>query len=178
MKTLNDLFPETLLVSVKEGLTITTSLKVAEHFHKRHKNVLRDIEKLISDYADLGLRGLKIEPTVRQIPGPKGAVRTEKMYEMDRKAFSILVMRFTGKKALVWCNDFYDAFEAQEKLIQKLSSRWMNVVDQISPNLRPVIEATEQDMNRAQIAELIGKKVGSVTYYRRRGRLLNVLCEN
>lgn len=45
MKT--DLFPETLLVESEGNRIFTTSLKVAEHFHKAHRNVVRSIEKLL-----------------------------------------------------------------------------------------------------------------------------------
>lgn len=52
-KTMNaDLFPETLLVEIADGQTFTTSLKVAEHFHKLHKDVLKAINKLIADCPD------------------------------------------------------------------------------------------------------------------------------
>ena len=40
-----DLFPETLLVQRNGERIYTTSLKVAEHFHKAHRNVVRSIEK-------------------------------------------------------------------------------------------------------------------------------------
>lgn len=45
--------PETLLVSREGDRVFTTSLKVAEYFHKRHTHVLRAIENLL---ADLGGR--------------------------------------------------------------------------------------------------------------------------
>jgi phage regulator Rha-like protein len=55
MTTKTDLFPETLLVDFTDGHIFTTSLKVAEHFHKNHQHVLRDIEKVIVDAAELGI---------------------------------------------------------------------------------------------------------------------------
>ncbi|MBK8638052.1 MAG: Rha family transcriptional regulator [Chromatiaceae bacterium] len=44
-----DLFPETLLVSCEDDRVFTTSLQVAEHFHKRHTHVLRAVESLLKD---------------------------------------------------------------------------------------------------------------------------------
>ena len=44
-----DLFPETLLVTQRDGQVIVTSLKVAEHFQRRHKNVMQGIENALSD---------------------------------------------------------------------------------------------------------------------------------
>ena len=44
---------------------------------------------------------------------------------MDRRSFSILCMGFTGKRALKWKNDFYDAFEKMERLLlHQQNSSW------------------------------------------------------
>lgn len=51
MNTQINLFPETLLVEVSDGKVFTTSLKVAEHFGKRHKDVLKAIQNLLADIA-------------------------------------------------------------------------------------------------------------------------------
>lgn len=45
---MNDLFPETLLVDVRDGLSITNTLKVAAHFRKRNYNVMQTIDERIS----------------------------------------------------------------------------------------------------------------------------------
>ena len=49
---MRDLFPETLLVARQGERIYTTSRKVAEHFGKLHKHVLRGTEKLIVELAD------------------------------------------------------------------------------------------------------------------------------
>lgn len=59
---ISDLFPETLLVSREGGRVFTTSRKVAEHFGKRHKNVLRDVEKLLAELPDVAFSRLNFEP--------------------------------------------------------------------------------------------------------------------
>ena len=41
--------PETLLVSCEHDRVFTTSLKIAEHFRKRHTHVLRAVESLLKD---------------------------------------------------------------------------------------------------------------------------------
>ena len=50
----SELFPEALLVESEGGMVYTTSLKVAEHFHKRHDKVLEVIRRVIkqSDKAE------------------------------------------------------------------------------------------------------------------------------
>ncbi len=42
------------------------------------------------------------------------------MYEMDRKGFMLLVMGFTGKKALKFKLAFLDAFDLMEKKLIEL----------------------------------------------------------
>jgi phage regulator Rha-like protein len=59
----HDLFPKTLLVDSADGHVFTTSLKAAEHFQKRHKNVLQSIEKLLTDCPDKEFAGLNLQPS-------------------------------------------------------------------------------------------------------------------
>jgi phage regulator Rha-like protein len=118
----------------------TTSLIIAEKFGKRHKNVLRDIEKLIADCASDEVGQLKIEPSSdfgdevgRPKIGPSsdfGLLNFEEssylnqqnkpqpMYFLTRDAFSLLVMGFTGKEALAWKLRFIAAFNALETALR------------------------------------------------------------
>jgi Rha family phage regulatory protein len=101
---------ENEIVILKRNRTATTSLIVAEKFGKRHDRLLRKIEDLIEDDN----RGLLFfgESSYMNLQN-----KEQKMYVMDRKSFSILVMSFTGKKAIDWKIKFYDAFEAMELAI-------------------------------------------------------------
>lgn len=101
---------ENSLVIQKRKKTLTTSLVVAEKFGKRHDRVLRKIENLIKD--DGFNRLIFGVATYVDLKG-----ESRKMYVMDRKSFSMLVMSFTGKKAFDWKLKFYDAFEAMELAI-------------------------------------------------------------
>ena len=98
------------LVVLKGNRTATTSLIVAEKFEKRHDRVLRKIEDLDKDDNTNRLNFGAVKYVDQ-----KGEDR--KMYEMDKRSFIILAMRFTGKKALVWQHRFVDAFEAMELAI-------------------------------------------------------------
>lgn len=55
--------------------------------------------------------------------------QTYPMYLMNRDGFSLLVMGFTGQKALEWKLKFLEAFNAMEKEIRK-----QQAVPKISPN--------------------------------------------
>ena len=81
----------------KSNQIFTTSLDVAEKFGKRHEHVVKSIEKLMTDVeshiCDQYFRVTKRE----QSNGVKS-----KTYQITRDGFTLLVMGFTGKKALRW----------------------------------------------------------------------------
>jgi Rha family phage regulatory protein len=83
---------------------------VALNFGKRHDNVIQKIENLIkSDKSNrLNFKAVEYEDS-------KGEAR--KKYIMNRRTFSILVMGFTGEKAMEWKHKFYDAFEKMEEIL-------------------------------------------------------------
>jgi Rha family phage regulatory protein len=64
---MNELLP---MITERDGIPVTTSRAVAEQFGKQHKNVIRDIETLISqlkiepataDFAELNFKNEKLE---------------------------------------------------------------------------------------------------------------------
>ena len=183
-----DLFPETLLCSIEGEQVFTTSLKVAEYFGKRHDHVVRQIRELIEQIS-LATFGESNEFSLPNFgesnefsllnfeesdyKNTRG--KSYPMFKISHDGFALLAMGFTGQKALEWKIKFLNAFREMETQLQERNNRWVKVVDQIRPSLRPVVEGTEQNLSRAEIAERIGKKVGSVTYYRRRSRDLQVL---
>lgn len=59
----------------------------------------------------------------------KGEFR--KKYLMNRDGFSLLVMGFTGKKALQWKLKYIEAFNAMEKIItEKVTTAWIETREQ------------------------------------------------
>lgn len=172
-----DLFPETLLCSIEDEQVFTTSLKVAEYFGKNHQHVMRQIRALEKQIS-LSNFGQSNEFSLRnfaQSDYKNARGKSYPMFKISHDGFALLAMGFTGQKALEWKIKFLNAFREMETQLQERNNRWVKVVDQIRPSLRPVVEGTEQNLSRAEIAKKIGKKVGSVTYYRRRSRDLQVL---
>ena len=91
---------------------------MAEKFGKRHKNVIRKLENLVAEDES---NRLNFEPV--DYVDHKGESR--KMYEMDKRSFIILAMRFTGKQALKWQHRFVDAFENMERaLLERRNRAW------------------------------------------------------
>ncbi|TGN53778.1 hypothetical protein E4L95_15885 [Paracoccus liaowanqingii] len=92
----------------RDGMPITTSKLVADLFGKQHKNVLRDIRKLIE--IDPELR-LSFEPQLEVYAGPNGSQRSREVYTINQRGAALLVMGFTGPEALQWKKKFLDAFD-------------------------------------------------------------------
>ncbi len=166
-----DLFPETLLVSIKNGQAKTNTIKIAERFHKRHKNILRDIENLIKARAEAGLDRLKFEP----IYYTDSMNRQQMTYEMDRKACHIFLMGLGGKHASIWREDFYNAFETMEAYIGAEKTRHAAAFGQLKPKLLMIEAGDKQGLSRAAIAAQTGHKcLGSITAGRARARALGL----
>lgn len=171
-----DLFPETLLVSRSGDRIYTTSLKVAEFFHKRHKNVLRDIVRLIEDLGHLecvhpdfrageGFAGLNFEPSTYLDP----TGRALPMYLLSEEGFALLTMGFTGLDALAWKVKFLAAFRDMERQLAALREREANALYAIRPRWKPI--AAHPELSRSQLIGLTGhRSPNSITACRRRMR--------
>ena len=95
-------------------LALTTSLLVAEKFGKEHSKVIRTIESLVLGEANFGLANYFEKSSY---VGSQNKPRP--MYIMNRDGFSLLVMGFTGKKALQFKLEFINAFNEMERYIKE-----------------------------------------------------------
>ncbi len=108
-------------VHVKSGEVLTNSRDVSCYFQKRHDNILRDIDKLLGANEKLGDKGglLNFEETYVDIPIGGGKTKPFRTYDMDRDAFTLLAMGFTGAKALEFKLRYIAAFNAMAEKLQK-----------------------------------------------------------
>ena len=98
-----------------ENLT-TTSLIVAEVFHKQHGHVIRDIEKLeIPEDVRLSNFG--------QSSYINDQGKSQPMYEISKDGFTLLAMGFTGKKAMEFKLKFLAEFNRMEQEISLLREK-------------------------------------------------------
>lgn len=103
----------------KEEVTVVTSLDVAETFGKEHKNVLADIRNIQSDISSAEFSALFYEEAYTASNGKKNP-----MYHMNRDGFTLLVMGYTGEKAMQFKLAYIKQFNAMEKaLIGKIKER-------------------------------------------------------
>lgn len=121
------------LLQIKNNEAVCTSLQIAEKFNKRHKNVIRDIEKLIFNALNFEPVDELSEEEVNRLKecvkyfkldtytDEKGEKRP--MYYMNKQGFSILAMGFTGKKALAWKIQYMQAFEYMERVLSERNTQ-------------------------------------------------------
>ena len=101
----------------KEEVTVVTSLDVAETFRKEHARVLRDIRDL--DCSNEFRVGNFAESYYVNAQNKK-----QPMYYITRDGFTLLVMGYTGKKAMKFKEAYIKQFNAMEKaLIGKIKER-------------------------------------------------------
>ncbi|CAK8743476.1 hypothetical protein SODG_006612 [Sodalis praecaptivus] len=79
-------------VTIHNDKAVTTSLSVAEYFHKRHDNVLRTIEQL---ECSTQFTNLNFDVCYKNNELQNG--KPQKYYTMTKDGFVFLVMGFTGK---------------------------------------------------------------------------------
>ena len=110
----------------KNNILTVSSLEVAKNFGKEHKNVIQAIENIKAENS--AVTTMFIESTYQA-----GTGKNYKYYEITRDGLSLLVMGFTGKKALEWKLKYIQAFNLMEaKLKEILSSQTQNVQPQTS----------------------------------------------
>lgn len=94
----------------KEEVTVVSSLDVAETFMKRHSDVLRDIDSLQCS-KEFTERNFALS-SYRDSSG-----KSNKAYVMTKDGFTLLVMGYTGEKAMKFKEAYIKQFNAMEKLL-------------------------------------------------------------
>lgn len=90
--------PSPIVININEH-PATTSYAIAECFNKEHKNVLADIRALISQCPE-NFHKLNFQLMSRKVKIGNGAERDDPYYVVYFDGFILLVMGYTGKKAL------------------------------------------------------------------------------
>lgn len=140
---MGDLFDSQISVVEQEGEFYVTSLQVAEHFEKQHKDVLRAIENLEcseqfsqrnfapSNYVDS--RGKK-----------------QPMVLMTRDGFTMAAMAFTGTKACRFKELYIEAFNAMERELTRIGgAAWLQKRVDSKLIRRPLTDTIQRFINYA-----------------------------
>lgn len=97
----------------KEEKTVVSSLDVAETFEKEHKHVLEDVRRISDNLDTAEFSALFYETEYKASNGKKNP-----MYLMNRDGFTLLVMGYTGEKAMKFKLAYIKQFNAMEKALQ------------------------------------------------------------
>jgi len=171
-----DIFPETLLVAIADGHTYTSSLKVAEHFHKQHKDVLRAIKKLLADCPDEDFSRRNFAPRKYQYHTGKGQLREAEIYHLTEEGFALLAMGFTGKQALQWKIDFLTAFRTMETALKTPIERRANALHFLRPHWLIIEQGVNNSLSRQEICVQTGhRSPNTITANKRRMRSIGLL---
>jgi len=98
------------------GVMTVSSRLVAEDFEKRHSDVLEKLNNLIEEIQPTENSARYFIPN--EYKDQKGEMRKE--YLLTRDGFSLLVMGFTGERALQWKLKYIEAFNQMENTIKKV----------------------------------------------------------
>jgi len=103
----------------KEDVTVVTSLDVAETFEKEHKDVLESIRGIETALSTAEFSALFFSATYKASNG-----KSNPMYYMNRDGFTLLVMGYTGEKAMKFKLVYIRQFNAMEKaLFERIKER-------------------------------------------------------
>lgn len=144
-----------IIINNDNGTLTVSSLQVAEDFEKQHKHILNAISKLESEIqpAENSARYFLSSSYV----DAKGENR--KCYNLTRDGFSLLVMGFTGKKALEWKLKYIEAFNLME---QKIRERYSD----ISPQLQFLIDMERKQKQLEKKQEELESKIADISEIR------------
>ena len=108
------------MLASQHGIALVDSLFVAEVFGKKHYNVLRDIARITESQSGLSEEFTELNfefSTYRDATG-----RKLPRYLMTRDGFTMLVMGYTGQKAMHFKELYIQRFNEMEQCVRSLLS--------------------------------------------------------
>lgn len=99
------------LIQNRNNQPVTTSLKVADTFGKKHKNVMQSINNLVAENS--------AATNLFLIGSYKNRGKEYPMFYMNKDGFTLLAMGFTGKKAMQFKMEYIDQFNKMETVIRE-----------------------------------------------------------
>lgn len=97
----------------KREVNVVSSLDIAETFDKEHKHVLEDIRRTCESLSTAEISALFYESEYTASNGKKNP-----MYLMNRDGFTLIVMGYTGEKAMKFKLAYINQFNAMEELLK------------------------------------------------------------
>lgn len=110
---------------IQNGQPVVSSKKVADDFGKRHDHTLRAIESFMDNDLTQNWGEYFIPSEYKDSSG-----KSNKEYLLTRDGFSLLVMGFTGAKALQWKLKYVQAFNKMESTIKQQQTKITSLTKQ------------------------------------------------
>ena len=146
------------VLSIVKNQVTALSTDVAEFFGKRHDAVLRDIKNLVAALPLQSLHNFVETEILRASPLIKGAEIKSKAYRMTRDGFTLLVMGWTGEKALKLKLAWLDAFnKMEEELRAKNTVQALPPASPLGKSIAPAINAAPMLHGQLQCVQLAMK---------------------
>jgi len=153
------------LIFVKNNQSLTTSLLVAESFDKEHKHVLRDIREILDTDDEFNQSNFGLV----NYTDAKGEERP--MYHLTKDGFTLLVMGYTGEKAMAFKKLYIQKFNAMDHFIQNqlplnTEQALVLALEYVRTN-KLLTEKIEQDKHKVDYADnvLVNGKSVTMTIY-------------
>lgn len=139
-----------IVINKIDGELVVTSRQVAEDFEKMHKHVLETIRNLVDENSAVKKMFIESEFENRGKKYPE--------YLITRDGFSLLVMGFTGAKALQWKLKYIEAFNKIEQAIKERNSNPLSPMEQLRLHYEAIelhedrIEKIENQLERLEVS--------------------------
>lgn len=160
-------------VSLIDNRPATTSLAIAEHFGKNHKEALRDIRTLI-DQCPEDFHGRNFALMSRKVKIGNGAERDDPFYHVFFDGFILLVMGYTGPKALKMKLAYIGAFNAmreklegktiEETAAERLSAADCEIIISLVKSITDRYEPLAQRSVNMRVWRALRKQFGVASY--------------
>lgn len=135
-----------------EGQPVVSSREVANNFEKKHKHVLESIENIKAENS--AVTKMFIESSYKA-----GTGKNYKEYLLTRDGFSLLVMGFTGAKALEWKLKYIEAFNKMEQYIKEQKPKVPTTYKEALEHLLIQVEENERlQLENEQQTKVIEKQ--------------------
>ena len=156
---MSDSFEKFILLSGSEP--VTTSKFVAEAFGKRHDNVLMKIEAILEQVPDffINLNFKEIQITTGL---GFGRTRQDRAYELTKDGFMLLVMGFTGAKAMAVKVAYISAFNYLLEQHKQLAAQTPTIPS--LPNLKNDLEAKDKYLRLSDAYHELSKQALQAAY--------------
>lgn len=142
-----------LVFKGENGKALTTSLKVAQTFGKKHRRVMQDIREL--NCSDKFRLHNFVQSSYKNEQN-----KEQPMFTMTKDGFTLLAMGYTGKKAMEFKEKYIAAFNEMEQIIIELKENNNPKVPQtFSEALRLAADQQERIEQQKRLIEEQAPKV-------------------